>query len=334
MTAIAVDSISDWPRELVAFAGEARGRSFAVGEAFRRAMAEHVPGWAPRTYVAREGGATVGALPGYLARKAGGAWFHAMPLNAPGGPLLAPASDDARDAAIAVALWAALDRAARREGWLGGQVTLAPPASERQALWPPPALGAMRTEEAHVADLAAGYEAWHAGLRKRARQQLTKAERLGVTVAESTDTADLARVHALHVEQARGWGKRRVRPVAFYASLLTPPTTARLWVARVGGEIVCGVLAFVAPDETYVWWSGSSLAARETLAFPALLARVVRECGSRAVNLGFSGGQKRLTDFKEQMGGVVRQVPVLELAPRPRTPYHALLAAARRGLAR
>jgi hypothetical protein len=61
---------------------------------------------------------------------------------------------------------------------------------------------------------------------------------------------------------------------------------------------------------------------------------VIEECGSRQVNLGFSGGQRRLADFKEQMGAVTRLTPVLDLAPRPRTPYHALLVLARRGMKR
>jgi len=332
LTAIDVEPTSDWSPDLAAFAARARGRSFAAGDGFRRAMALHVPGWAPCTLVARAEGAIVGLLPGYVARKAGGAWLHALPLNAPAGPMLAPGATD--DAAVVAALWQGLDRVARRFGWLGGQVTLAPPAAASEALWPPAALGNLRMEESHVVDLAAGYAAWLDGLRHRARKQLVKAEGHGVEVRESRDPDDLARVYALYVEQARGWGKGRVRPQGFYASMLVPPTSARLWVARANGTILCGTIAFVDPEETYLWWSGSSPAARDTLAFPALLAGVMRDCGSRTVNLGFSGGQKRLTDFKEQMGAVEQRVPILDLAPRPRTPYHALLAAAHRSLVR
>jgi hypothetical protein len=117
-----------------------------------------------------------------------------------------------------------------------------------------------------------------------------------------------------------------VRPLAFYRALLAPPTPWRLWVARAAGRVVCGVLGHVDPDETYVWWSGSSGEARRLLAFPAVLEELVASCGSRAVNLGFSGGQVKLTDFKEQLGAEPRPLPIFEPAPRPKSPYHALLA--------
>jgi hypothetical protein len=94
--------------------------------------------------------------------------------------------------------------------------------------------------------------------------------------------------------------------------------------------VVCGVLALVEGEEAYVWWSGSGLEARRLVAFPYLLSRVVAECGRPRLSLGFSGRMARLTDFKEQMGAIEVPVPILELTPRPRTPYHALLAAARR----
>jgi hypothetical protein len=290
------------------------------------------PAWTRAALVAREAGAIRGVVPGYLERRLGGVWFQGLPLGAPGGPLLAPAhaADTAAEhPQVAAALWAGLARSARAQGWLGGRVTLAPPAAADQALWPPAELGRIRRDEMHVVELAGGPEPWRAGLHRSARRQLTKALRLGVVVEVSERTEDLVRVHALHVAQARGWGLREVRPLAFYRELLTAPTSARLWVARAGGEIVCGVLAFVEPAETYAWWSGSAPAARERGAFPALLAGLIEQCGSRRVSLGFSGGRRRLTDFKEQMGAVARVVPILELAPRPRTPVGALLVVAR-----
>jgi hypothetical protein len=64
-------------------------------------------------------------------------------------------------------------------------------------------------------------------------------------------------------------------------------------------------------------------------AFPATLALLVEDCGSRRVNFGFSGHQSRLTDFKEQLGAAPLSVPVIELTPRPRSPWHALLVLGR-----
>ena len=108
-------------------------------------------------------------------------------------------------------------------------------------------------------DVGAGFDAWRASLRKRARQQFTRAERFGVSVRRGDAGADLERVHELHAEQARHWGVRTVRPLAFYRALLEPPTSAVLWVGEAEGRVECGVLAFVEPHETYVWWSGASI---------------------------------------------------------------------------
>jgi hypothetical protein len=216
---------------------------------------------------------------------------------------------------------------ARREGWLGGDVTLSGPAAGSVLLRPPESL---RFDNAHVIDLTAGLPAWRAALSNAARRMFAQAERRGVTIAESKGPDDLARVHALHVAQARGWGARGVRPLAFYRALCEPPTTARLWVARHDGRIVCGILCFVEPGETFAWWSGAAPESRALRAYPATIARIAEACGSARLNLGFSGGQSRLTDFKEQLGAVPVATPIVELASHPRTPYHALLVAARR----
>jgi hypothetical protein len=328
-----------WPADFAAFSAEAAGRSFAHDGRFREAFAAHGPRWQPRLLVARAG---PGAPPsaawlGYVQRRYGGAWIRSMPFGTPAGPLFARSLGAEQRRAAAEALWAALDALAREEGWLGGDVTLSGPAAATTALQPAFG-GTLHAADAHVVSLADGYETWRASLAKRARQQFRKAERLGVKVTAGDAAGDLETVHAQHVEQMRRWtGGRGVRPVAFYRALLVPPTSWRLWVARAEGAIVCGVLGHVDPDETYLWWSGSSLESRRLLAFPYVLDQIARECGSRAVNLGFSGGQSRLTSFKEQLGAVPRPTPVFELAPRPRTAYHRLLARVRdaaRGRAR
>ena len=329
MNELTVSSGTDRPPDFEAFAAGALGRSFATTAAFRRAFAQHRPGWAPRTLTVRagRGGPIVAGLEGRLERRLGGAWLRAQPLGAPAGPLLAPTLPESDRAAAAALLWRELERLARGEGFLGGDVTYSGPAALDPALRAPASLGRERLDIAHVIDLAQGYDAWHASLRKRARQQFTKAVRLGVSVDETRDPSDLARVHAHHAGQLKAWGTRAPHPLAFYVALLDGG--ARLWVARAAGEVVCGVLVFVDPAEAYVWWSGAGLEARRLVAFPYLLARVVAGCGSARVSLGFSNREERLTDFKEQMGAAPVPVPILELSPRPRTPYHARLALAR-----
>ncbi len=333
MSDLVAHGLRERPAEVARFVATAAGRSFASGEAFECAFDAHGLGWAPRPFTVHDGGRLVAVLPGRLERRFGGAWYRSQPFGAPAGPLFDPAlaalGPDAL-APAARALWRALSEAARAEGWLGGDVTLTGwcAAAGGEALLPPPTLGAVRHDEAHVIDLSGGAAAWRAGLDNAARRMLGQGAQRGVLL-ETGGPADLPRVYALYRDQLRAWGGRDPRTLAFFTALLEPPGDARLWIARLEGEIVCGVLAFVSEEETYAWWSGASPRARPVRAYPAMLARMIEDCGSRRVNLGFSGRRSRLTDFKEQLGARALAIPVLELTPRPRTPWHALLVRAR-----
>lgn len=318
-----------------AFLVSARGLGFAAHPSFRDAFLRHGPGWPWWTGVLRDDrGRILAALAGAVEHRFGGAWLRLAPFGAPAGPAFDPSLDEDARLDAARALWEGLGRHVRDLGYLGGDLTFTRPAAIEPALRPGVSVGVERTDHAHVIDAGKGYDAWRASLRKRARQQLTKAERLGVSAGVDGSADALDTVYALHLDQARAWGVRDVRPRGFYRALLDAPgDAARLWVARAEGQVVCGVLVLLAGEEAYVWWSGSGAEARRRLAFPYLLSTVVAGCGRARVSLGFSGGRDNLTDFKEQMGAASVPVPVLELTPRPRTPYHALLAYAR-GVAR
>jgi len=322
---LAARCLSDRPAEVARFLATAAGRSFSTGEAFERALDLHDSPRDRRCFVVTDGDRLVAALPGRLERRFGGAWFRAQPHGTPAGPCFDRALDAPAHAAAAHALWTELARVARAEGWLGGDVTWTLGADDP----PPDTFGRVRHDEAAVIDLAHGIEGWRGTLDKRARGMLRKSGERGVTLGAGDAQEDLAQVYEHFLGQARAWRLPKVRPLSFYRALLEAPTTARLWVARKDGRVLCGVLAFVLPEETYAWWSGSSPEARPLLAFPGMLARMIEDCGSARVNLGFSGGLMRLGDFKRQLGAVPVPVPILELAPQPRTPWHALLVFAR-----
>jgi hypothetical protein len=106
-------------------------------------------------------------------------------------------------------------------------------------------------------------------------------------------------------------------------------------VARLAGRVVCGVLAFALPEETYLWWSGSSPGRAPRARLPGRRSRASsRNAAARASTWASRGGRTRLTDFKEGLGARPLTVPIVELAARARTPWHALLAAARDGVRR
>lgn len=325
--AVSVQCLPERPAEVAQFLATAAGRSFATGEAFERALSAQGDYGPIRMFVVRQEGRIVAALSGRLERRFGGTWFRAQPHGTPAGPGFDPQLGNGALAEAAAALWQGVGETVRREGWLGGDVTLCGPAAAPGAtlMRPPRAIAEARFEDAHVIDVSNGPAAWRAGLDKRSRAMLRKPVERGITLAPGNAGEDLDQVYTHFLGQARAWGLRQVRPLSFYRALLEPPTDARLWVGRLEGSVVCGVLGFVSPEETYAWWSGSSPAARPAQAFPGTLAFMIETCGSRRVNFGFSGGQARLTDFKEQLGAVPLPIPILELAPRPKTPWHALL---------
>jgi len=311
--------LADRPAEVARLLATGAGRSFATGEAFEHALDRCDPPGDRRCFVAYDGASPVAALAGRIERRLGGAWFRAQPHGTPAGPVFA--TDDR--AAAAAAIWSELSRVAQDEGWLGGDVTLYGPAATDRTLWP--AGARMRSDHAHVLDLSSGVDAWRASLSNAGRRVLAQAGKRGVIIERSVTPSELAATYALFREQARRWGLARVRPLEFYRSLLDPPNPASLWIARIGKRIVSGILGFVSPEETYLWWSGSSPDARPVRAYPATIDYIAATCGSARVNLGFSGGQARLTEFKEGLGARPIEVPIVELPAHARTPWHQLL---------
>jgi len=315
--------LADRPAEVATLLATGAGRSFATGAAFERALDLVGPPGDRRCFVAYDGARPVAALAGRVERRFGGAWFRAQPHGTPAGPVFS----SGEQVSAAGTIWSCLERVAREEGWLGGDVTLYGPAAADRALWP--AGGRMRSDHAHVLDLSEGVEAWRASLSNAGRRVLAQAGKRGVTITRSSAPEDLAATYSLFLEQARRWGLSKVRPLAFYRALLDPPSDAALWIARMDGRIVSGILGFVSPEETYLWWSGSSPDARPVRAYPATIAHIAANCGSARVNLGFSGGQARLSEFKEGLGARDLEVPIVELPAHARTPWHRLLVAAR-----
>ena len=317
MRALEARCLADRPAEVATLLATGAGRSFATGAAFEHAL--DLCDGDRRCFVAYDGARPVAALPGRVQRRFGGAWFRAQPHGTPAGPVFAEGADRADASAV---LWRALERTSKAEGWLGGDVTLYGPAAADRTLWP--SFARVRFDTAHVLDLSSGHEAWLASLSNASRRMIAQAGRRGVTIEQATD---VEATYALFLAQARQWGLAGVRPAAFYRTLLEHG--ASLWIARLEGRVVSGILGFVAPEETYLWWSGSSPDARPVRAYPATIAHVAETCGSARVNLGFSGGQARLAEFKEGLGAQPLEVPIVELPVHAKTPWHRLLAAAR-----
>jgi len=95
------------------------------------------------------------------------------------------------------------------------------------------------------------------------RWGVRRARREGLEVGIATDLADWRAYFALYQASLARWGERassRYDWELFEAIRTRDAENARLWVARLGSEIVAGALVFYAPSHA-AWWHGSAAAA-------------------------------------------------------------------------
>ena len=276
-----------------------------------------------------------GALAVHLSRRFGRLWARSLPFGTYGGPLVDATDPDPRP--VLQELARHFEEWARARRVAGGEVILGPNFSGRleDPETPSPGLlaGVMSVTPGvtHVLPMEAGAEALYDSLKRETKKGFRKAERDGVRVRSAPDR--LAAVYGAYQRQARAWGVRRPYPIPFLQRLLDHPSGfAELVVAEREGELLAGVLALSTDHETFLWWSGSTPASRETLAYPYLLWKILeRETarGRRRLNIGSSGGRSTIESFKESLGAVPRSIAILHLRPHGADPIARLLQWAR-----
>jgi predicted N-acyltransferase len=154
------------------------------------------------------------------------------------------------------------------------------------------------------------------------KRNAAKAERaeLDVTVAETaSDWAAYYRIYELSLDR---WGSTATSryPWRLFSELATEADGVRLWVAKVGGEVVAGVLCLLGPQIASYWHGAAD--ARFFPLRPAnlLLQEAIRRAcddGFKWFDLGPSGGHDGVERFKTGFGPVRLDVPVLDQSSRP-----------------
>ena len=284
-----------------------------------------------RLLAVREDGRLLGGAPCATETRLGLSWIHAMPFGLSGAPLSIAGRATEVDEAVGAA-FAALQGARELVGgdwscYRPEGTAIAAPALERLA-------GETRFMEAAVIDLDAGENEVRARMDRKTRQDVVRSAARGVRCEE--DAGAIERVYALHVRQARGWGRYRAMPLELSRRLLAAGA-GHLLIAHDREGVLCGIFALDAPHETLLWWSGSHPSARAIDATPRLMAWAAewaRERGRRRLNLGASRGLAALESFKRSMGARPVRYPVRWLAAPKAAPLGRLAAEVQRRVRR
>lgn len=281
------------------------------------ALAAVIPGFEWRLLVHEQDGALAAGAPLVLSRRGPFRWLHALPWLLPAPPLAQPGTHAAGDRAIA----SAFASFAREQRVVGGEWSFYRPdgpAPEEAMLASVP--GETRWFEAALLRLDRGLEPVLKRMNRKQRQALEQARARGYTFAEEPEALDEA--HALHLSQSQVWGRHRALPLDLSRRLLAPgggEPIARLFTLRGRHGLVSATLALDAPQETFVWWSGTHPQGRRGQAFAFLLWCIcerAHERGRRRLNLGASTDLPHVAAFKTSLGAEAFRYPVRRLDAR------------------
>jgi hypothetical protein len=157
-----------------------------------------------------------------------------------------------------------------------------------------------------------------------ARRAIRKAESSGLVVDRDTTGALMPTIYDLYLD----WTTRRAEesglptPLAIRVALRREPRTmyeavarslgekCRIWVARLDGEPVAGLVSLVHGEHAVYWRGYSNKAVAGPLRANNLLQRMAIEdaceAGCRYYSMGESGGVAALERFKQTMGATPR----------------------------
>lgn len=213
--------------------------------------------------------------------------------------------------------------AARLLAYLQDEV---PGLSWRVCPWDPLAaelaagLGAPETTRA--LDLEEGFDELERRFANGVRWGARRAAREGLEVGVATELAEWRAYHALYEESLARWGERATSRYdwdLFAAIRLRDPENARLWVVRLGGEIVAGALAFYAPWHA-AWWHGAAQASElRKQPMHLLLNAMIRDAceqGLGRFDMGPSHAHAGVDAFKAAYATRTLACPMIRTAPR------------------
>jgi len=229
-------------------------------------------------------------------------------------------------------------------GTYGGWIAAAPLEKEHAALllaylahevpglvwrvnpWEPHAAeltrGLGREEETQALDLAPGFEALARGFAPNARWGARRARREGIEVGVAVGLRDWEAYYAAYAASLARWGERATSRHGwelFAAIRDVDPEHARLWVARLRGEVIAGALICYAAQHA-AWWHSAARAehfAKQPMNL--LLGEILRDAcaqGLAVFDMGPSRSLAGVERFKASFGAKALACPVLHGARR------------------
>jgi len=154
------------------------------------------------------------------------------------------------------------------------------------------------------------------------RWGVRRARREGLEVGVAIDLADWRAYYALYQESLARWGERATSRYdwdLFAEIRLRDPENARLWVARLGGEVVAGALVFYAPRHA-AWWHASVASAHfGKRPMNLLLHEMIRDACEQdlaILDMGPSHGHGGVEEFKSGYAAETFACPMIRTGPR------------------
>jgi len=282
------------------------------------------PDWRGRVLVAEDaGGRTLGILPFVIVRHFGVQTALSMPFGTAGGPLIpgagglepagprSPSRDNPEAVDDAAEVAGALCRSFLREAapWNSRGAQMIDLENRALRALPPEARSPFRLESATrlVLDLAGGPEEVRARrFEPQRRRQARCADRRGLTVTAAEGESDFADFLKLYAAVSRTWHTRCRLPRDFFEEIRRSPSPRiLLLVARHGGELVAGNLAFFYRQSAVSWCGVMRKDLGDLHPAVALHAETIaRACaaGCLTYDLGPSPALPRVERFKRQFG--------------------------------
>src|SRR5215468_121045 len=174
------------------------------------------------------------------------------------------------------------------------------------------ARGLGREEETRALDLAPGFEALERGFAPNARWGARRARREGIEVGVAVEPRDWEAYYAAYAASLARWGERAASRHGwelFAAIRDVDPEHARLWVARLRGEVIAGALICYAAQHA-AWWHSAARAehfAKQPMNL--LLGEILRDACAQGLAVFDMGPSRELPGverFKASFGGTAR----------------------------
>jgi predicted N-acyltransferase len=156
-----------------------------------------------------------------------------------------------------------------------------------------------------VAYLHDGYESVFARYSATTRNHVRKAQRKGVRVRETTDSADVTVYYAIYQQRAQRKQWQRPYPVELTLELVRLAPTTRFLVAEYDGRIIGGALFVRDGCSVYLFHSAFDHENAKVFPIAALYDTAIRwacESGASFVNFGGSGAYPTLEHSKSLWG--------------------------------